>query len=114
MVEAELDRTRAPAASVAIESRGQLLLARGYELETSRPVPTPARKRSTGSGRSPSSSRPRPSCSWSKAGKIGLDDEITKYLPDYPTQGNRITIRHLLTHTSGIKSYTGIGPGILE
>ena len=41
---------------------------------------------------------------------IGLDDEITKYLPDYPTQGNRVTIRHLLTHTSGIKSYTSLGP----
>jgi len=43
-----------------------------------------------------------------EAGKIGLDDPITEYLPDYPTQGHEITIRHLLTHTSGIKSYTGL------
>ncbi len=43
-------------------------------------------------------------------GQIGLDDEITKFLPDYPTQGHRVTIHHLLTHTSGIKSYTGISP----
>ena len=41
-------------------------------------------------------------------GKIALDDEITKFLPDYPTQGKKITIEHLLTHTSGIKSYTGM------
>ncbi len=39
-------------------------------------------------------------------GKIGLQDEITKFLPDYPTQGRKITIEHLLTHTSGIRSYT--------
>lgn len=39
-------------------------------------------------------------------GKLGLQDEITKYLPDYPTQGRRITVEHLLTHTSGIQSYT--------
>ena len=39
-------------------------------------------------------------------GKIGLQDEITKFLPDYPTQGKRITVEHLLTHTSGIQSYT--------
>jgi len=39
-------------------------------------------------------------------GKLALDDEVTKYLPDYPTHGQRITIRHLLTHTSGIKGYT--------
>ena len=41
-------------------------------------------------------------------GKLNLTDEITKFLPDYPTQGHKITIEHLLTHTSGIKSYTGM------
>ena len=45
-------------------------------------------------------------------GQISLDDEITKFLPDYPTQGHRVTIHHLLTHTSGIKSYTGISPAL--
>jgi len=39
-------------------------------------------------------------------GKLSLDDDITKYLPDYPTQGHRITVRRLLDHTSGIKGYT--------
>ena len=39
-------------------------------------------------------------------GKIDLDADITKYLPDYPTQGNRIPVRRLLDHTSGIKGYT--------
>ncbi|MBP6823496.1 MAG: beta-lactamase family protein, partial [Acidobacteria bacterium] len=41
-------------------------------------------------------------------GKLSLSDEITKFLPDYPTQGHKITIEHLLTHTSGIKSYTSL------
>jgi CubicO group peptidase (beta-lactamase class C family) len=45
-----------------------------------------------------------------EAGKISLDDPITKFLPDYPTQGNTVTIHHLLTHISGIKSYTSLGP----
>jgi CubicO group peptidase (beta-lactamase class C family) len=39
-------------------------------------------------------------------GKIKLDDDITAYLPDYPTKGKKITIEHLLTHTSGIVSFT--------
>ncbi len=39
-------------------------------------------------------------------GKLGLDDDITKYIPDYPTHGKKITIHQLLNHTSGIKSYT--------
>ena len=41
-------------------------------------------------------------------GKLSLQDEITKYLPDYPMNGHKITIEHLLTHTSGIQSYTGM------
>jgi CubicO group peptidase (beta-lactamase class C family) len=42
-------------------------------------------------------------------GKLSLEDSITKFIPDYPTRGKTITIHHLLNHTSGIKSYTGIG-----
>ncbi len=41
-------------------------------------------------------------------GKLTVDDPITKYLPDYPVHGYTITIKHLLTHTSGIFSYTSI------
>jgi len=38
-------------------------------------------------------------------GRIALDDSITKYLPDAPVSWKPITIRHLLTHTSGIPDY---------
>ncbi|HZV65404.1 MAG TPA: serine hydrolase [Telluria sp.] len=38
--------------------------------------------------------------------KLALDDDIRRFLPDYPTQGKSITIEHLLTHTSGIVDYT--------
>ncbi len=41
-------------------------------------------------------------------GKISLQDDITKYLEDYPIHGHKITIEHLLTHTSGIKSMTSL------
>lgn len=43
-------------------------------------------------------------------GKLSLDDTLQKFLPDFPTQGNHVTVRHLLNHTSGIKSYTSLGP----
>lgn len=38
-------------------------------------------------------------------GKLNVSDPISKYLPDYPN-GEKITIHHLLTHTSGIKDFT--------
>jgi CubicO group peptidase (beta-lactamase class C family) len=41
-------------------------------------------------------------------GKLSVDDNISKYLSDTPEAWKNITIRHLLTHTSGIKSYTGL------
>ena len=39
-------------------------------------------------------------------GKLSLDDELGKYLPDFPTRGHRVTLRRLLDHTAGIKGYT--------
>jgi CubicO group peptidase (beta-lactamase class C family) len=36
-------------------------------------------------------------------GKLSLDDEVRKYLPELPDYGQRITLRHLLTHTSGLR-----------
>jgi D-alanyl-D-alanine carboxypeptidase len=44
-----------------------------------------------------------------EAGKVKLDDPLTKYVPGYPN-GDSITVLQLLNHTSGVKSYTGI-PG---
>ena len=47
-------------------------------------------------------------------GKIKLDGKISDYLPDYRKDiGQKVTIHHLLTHTSGIPSYTG-QPGFFE
>jgi D-alanyl-D-alanine carboxypeptidase len=39
-------------------------------------------------------------------GTLSVKDEITRFLPDYPMQGHKITIEHLLTHTSGVAIYT--------
>jgi len=41
-------------------------------------------------------------------GKVNLDERISKYLPNTPEAWKDVTVRHLLTHTSGIKSYTGL------
>ena len=41
-------------------------------------------------------------------GKLSVSDDITKYLPDFPAQGHKITIENLLTHTSGVKNYTAL------
>ena len=41
-------------------------------------------------------------------GKVSLDDNIRKYLPEIPDYGTPITIRHLLHHISGIRDYLAL------
>lgn len=41
-------------------------------------------------------------------GKLNVQDELTKFIPDYPVKDAKITIENLLTHTSGIRDYTSI------
>ncbi|HEY0478752.1 MAG TPA: serine hydrolase domain-containing protein [Kofleriaceae bacterium] len=45
-------------------------------------------------------------------GKLSLDDDLAKYVPEFPMQGHRATIRQLLNHTSGIVDYHYLGDPI--
>jgi CubicO group peptidase (beta-lactamase class C family) len=40
-------------------------------------------------------------------GKLKVEDPVKKYMPDAPAAWDKVTIFHLLTHTSGIPSFTG-------
>lgn len=40
-------------------------------------------------------------------GKLSVGDAVKKYMPDAPAAWDKITIFHVLTHTSGIPSFTG-------
>src|ERR1700719_425983 len=40
-------------------------------------------------------------------GKLKVEDPVKKYMPDAPASWDKITIYHLLTHTSGIPNFTG-------
>jgi CubicO group peptidase (beta-lactamase class C family) len=41
-------------------------------------------------------------------GRVGLADDIRTYFPELPDYGHTITVDHLLTHTSGIRDWTGL------
>jgi CubicO group peptidase (beta-lactamase class C family) len=43
-------------------------------------------------------------------GRLSLTEDIRNYLPELPDYGHRITLDHLLTHTSGIREWTGMLP----
>ncbi|MFT7669669.1 MAG: D-alanyl-D-alanine carboxypeptidase [Planctomycetota bacterium] len=49
-------------------------------------------------------------CRLAEQDKLYIDDPIQDFVPGFETKGKEITLRHLLTHTSGIFNYTNLGP----
>ena len=45
-------------------------------------------------------------------GKLSLEDDLSKFIPEFPEQGHRVTVRQLLNHTSGIVDYHYLGDPI--
>ena len=43
-------------------------------------------------------------------GKLSLTEDIRKYVPQLPDYAHKITLDHLMTHTSGVRDWTGIMP----
>jgi CubicO group peptidase (beta-lactamase class C family) len=43
-------------------------------------------------------------------GRLSLSKDVRSYLPELPDYGHTITLDHLMTHTSGIRDWTGLGP----
>jgi CubicO group peptidase (beta-lactamase class C family) len=101
----ELTRGEKPGAAVLVSRDGKTLFEKGYgyaSLEHQAPI-TPETKFRIGSitKQFTASAILR----LQEQGKLSVDDHLSKYLPDYP-RGDQVTLRHLLTHTSGIHSYT--------
>ena len=105
-VGAEMERQHVPGVTVAVVRRGEPVLARGFGLanvEWSAPV-TPKTMFQSGSvGKQFTSALVMQLV---EAGKLSPDDALTRFFPDAPAFWNTITVRHLLTHTSGIPDYT--------
>lgn len=92
--------------SVGVARKGQVIVAKGYGLADVE-LDVPANKDTMFRiGSVTKQFTAAAIMRFVEQGKISLDDDLSKYLPDFPLQGNAVTIRHLLNHTSGIPSYT--------
>ena len=102
---AEWARSDSPGCALGVYRDGQLIYARGYGMANLE----------LGIGITPQSvfdigSTSKQFTAFSimllaKDGKLSLDDDIRKYVPEIPNYGKTVTIRHLLHHTSGIRDY---------
>lgn len=110
-VRAVMQERRVPGAAVAVVKNGKTIKKQGYgvaSVEFNVPVTTETvfeigsiTKQMTGAG----------ILLLVEEGKVNLDEKISVYLPNTPESWKNVTVRNLLTHTSGIRSYTAIGVG---
>ena len=106
VVKAEMARQKIPGVAVAVIKGGEVMVAKGFgEANVEHHVPvTPETVFQTGSiGKQFTSTAVMLLI---QDGKLALTDSITKFFPNAPVTWKGITVRHLLTHTSGIPDYT--------
>jgi CubicO group peptidase (beta-lactamase class C family) len=108
IVNRSLSQRHVPGLSVAVVKDGKVVTAKGYGLANAE-LMTPATentfyqlasvtKQFTATG----------ILRLVQDGKLGLDDKISTKLTDLPAAWANVTVRQLLTHTSGIKNYTEV------
>jgi CubicO group peptidase (beta-lactamase class C family) len=105
---AAFDKRDSPGCAVSVSDSGRTVFAKGYgmaSLEHDMPI-------------TPSSAFYAASVSkqftafavamLAQQGKLSLDDDIRKWIPEVPNFGKKITVRNLIHHTSGLRDYFGL------
>ena len=102
---AQWDRTDSPGCAVGVYRDGGIAYARGYGMANLE----------LGVALSPHSVLDLGSTSkqftamsvvlLARQGKLSLDDDVRKHIPELPAYEKPVTVRHLLTHTSGLRDY---------
>ena len=104
-VSAEMSRQKIPGMALAVVKNGEVVAARGYgfaNLEHRVPVTTHSIFQAGSIGKQFTAAA---IVLLEEHGKLRLDDKIARYLPRTKARWGSITVRHLLTHTSGVPEY---------
>jgi CubicO group peptidase (beta-lactamase class C family) len=104
-ITSEMELDRIPGMAIGVYSHGQVLMAKGYGLanvELNVPVKPETLFQSGSVGKQFVSAAVMMLV---EEGRIGLDDSIVKYFPNAPETWNRVLVKNLLSHTSGLAEY---------
>lgn len=104
-IKAEMQKQKIPGVSVAVIRNGEIIHVKGYgyaNVEHQVPVKPETIFQSGSVGKQFTAMA---IMILVEDGKLGLDDKINKYFTDAPSEWSNITVRHLLTHTSGMQGY---------
>jgi len=105
---AAFDTRDSPGCAVAVSDGGRTVFAKGYgmaSLEHDLPItPTSAFYAASVSKQFTAFAV----AMLAEQGKLSLDDDVRKWIPEVPDFGKTITVRHLIHHTSGLRDYFGL------
>jgi CubicO group peptidase (beta-lactamase class C family) len=105
-VASEMQRAHIPGLSIAVVKEGRVVLRRGYgyaNLELGVPASDSTVYQSGSMGKQFTAAAV---AMLAEQGRLQLSDTITKWLPEGAKVWSGVTVRHLLTHTSGVAEYT--------
>lgn len=105
---AQFNSTHSPGCAVGVRQSGRDLLMRGYgmaDLETNVPI-LPSTILESGSVAKQFTSTAI--ALLMKDGKINIDDPVRKYIPELPEYPRPLLVRHLLSHTSGLREWSNL------
>lgn len=100
--------TRGPGCVVGIDRAGKTLLTRGYgmaDLTSERPLSATSILES---GSVAKQFTAMAVMLLMRDGKVALDADVRSYLPEFPQYSKPITVRHLLSHTSGLREWSNL------
>lgn len=105
---AEFTQPDAPGCALGVYRGGEVLYARGYGLaDVERRVPI-TRDTVFDLGSTSKQITATAVLLLAQDGRLSLDDDVRRYVPELPSYGATITLRHLLQHTSGLRDYIGL------
>ena len=102
---AAYDRTDSPGCAVGVYSNGAIAFARGYGMANLELNVALSPQSVFDIGSTSKQFTAMSVALLAQQGKLSLDDPVRKYVPELPDYGKPLTIRHILTHTSGLRDY---------
>ena len=107
-LQSAMQKSHVPGISVAVVHDGKVVMARGYGLANVE-LSVPATENTVYQIASVTKTFTATAINMLvDEDKLKLDDKIVAQLPDLPAAWKEVTVRQLLSHTSGIKSYTSV------
>jgi CubicO group peptidase (beta-lactamase class C family) len=106
LVRAAMKRQKVPGLTLAVVKDGKVVKAQGYGLANVEHQVPAKRETVYQSGSVGKMFTAAAVLLLVEDGKLTLDDSVRKHLPDAPESWQGVTVRHLLTHTAGIRNFT--------